>query len=75
VKGTLLKSAISGGLPLDLPVCNAQVQVWEVEPLEIILGKVPVSIIEKLRQVILNPPRQRNPDSHPSTRIRLGLRA
>jgi hypothetical protein len=56
VKGTLLKSAISGGLPLDLPVCNAQVQVWEVEPLEIILGKVPVSIIEKLRQVILNPP-------------------
>jgi hypothetical protein len=56
VKGTLLKSVISGGLPLDLPVCNAQVQIWEVEPLEIILGKVPVSIIEKLRQVILNPP-------------------
>jgi hypothetical protein len=55
VNGTLLKSVISGGLPLDLPVCNAQVQIWEVEPLEIILAKVPVSIIEKLRQVILNP--------------------
>jgi hypothetical protein len=56
VQGTLLKSVISGGLPLDLPVCNAQVQIWEVEPLEIILARVPVSIIEKIRQVILNPP-------------------
>jgi hypothetical protein len=55
VEGTLLKSIVSGGLPVDLPVCNAQVQIWEVERLEIILEKVPVSIIEKLRQVILNP--------------------
>ena len=61
VQGTLLKSVISGGLPLDLPVCNAQVQIWEVEPLEIILAKVPVSIIEKLRKVILNPPMEANP--------------
>jgi hypothetical protein len=56
VEGTLLKSVISGGLPVDFPVCNAQVQIWEVERLEIILEKVPVSIIEKLRQVILSPP-------------------
>jgi hypothetical protein len=56
VEGTLLKSAVSGGLPIDFPVCNAQVQIWEIERLEIILEKVPVSIIEKLRQVILNPP-------------------
>jgi hypothetical protein len=56
VKGTLLKSVDSGGLPVDFPVCGAQVQIWEVEPLEVILERVPVSIIEKLRQVILNPP-------------------
>ena len=56
VEGTLLKSVVSGGLPVDLPVCNAQVQIWEVERIEIILERVPVSVIEKLRQVILNPP-------------------
>lgn len=58
VEGTLLKRIISGGLPVDLPVCNAQVQIWEVEPIEIILERVPISVIEKLRQVILNPPPQ-----------------
>jgi len=56
VEGTLLKRIITGGLPVDLPVCNAQVQIWEVEPLEIILEKVPSSVIDKLRQVIVNPP-------------------
>jgi hypothetical protein len=55
VQGTLLKSVITGGLPVDLPVCGATVQIWEVEPLEIILPKLPISIIEKLRQMVINP--------------------
>jgi hypothetical protein len=55
VKGTLLKSVITGGLPVDLPVCGAEVQIWEVEPIEYLLPRLPISIIEKLRQIVLNP--------------------
>ena len=56
VQGDLLKRIYTGGIPVDMPVCNAQVQIWEVEELEIILEKVPISVIEKLRQVVINPP-------------------
>jgi len=56
VEGNLLKRIYTGGLPVDLPVCGAQVQIWEVEPIEIILQNVPISVIERLRQVIINPP-------------------
>jgi hypothetical protein len=57
VQGTLLKSVITGGLPVDLPVCGAQVQIWEVEPIEIIWPKLPISVIDKLRQIIITPER------------------
>jgi hypothetical protein len=56
VNGTLLKRVISGGLPVDLPVCNAEVQIWEVEPIEIIIAKLPDLGIEKLRRIIIDPP-------------------
>ena len=55
VKGSLLKRVITGGLPVDLPVCGAEVQIWDVEPIEILLPRLPISIIEKLRQIVLNP--------------------
>ena len=55
VQGTLLKRVITGGLPVDLPVCGAEVQIWEVEPIEILLPKLPISVIEKLRQIVINP--------------------
>lgn len=55
VQGTILKSVITGGLPVDLPVCGATVQIWEVEPIEIILPKLPLSVIEKLRRIVINP--------------------
>jgi hypothetical protein len=61
VQGTILKSVITGGLPVDLPVCGATVQIWEVEPIEIILPKLPISIIEKLRQIVINPVLAQNP--------------
>ena len=55
VQGTLLKRIITGGLPVDLPVCGAEVQIWEVEPIEIILPKLPISVIERLRQIVIDP--------------------
>jgi len=78
VEGKLLKRVLSGGLPVDLPVCNADVQVWEVEPIEIIIARLPEFEIEKLRQVIINPPSPEGgvvpvnpnpPDPAPFTRL------
>ncbi|MBT9332459.1 hypothetical protein [Paracidobacterium acidisoli] len=62
VQGTLLKSVITGGLPVDMPVCGAEVQIWEVEPIEIIIPKLPISVIEKLRQIVLTPIGPVNPN-------------
>lgn len=56
VRGTLLKRVISGGVPIDLPVCNATVEVYEVDPLPILIPKLPDHLIERLRDFILNPP-------------------
>ena len=47
VQGTLLKSALSGGIPVDFPVCGATVQIYEVEPIEIILARLPITAIEQ----------------------------
>lgn len=56
VQGTLLKSVLSGGIPVDFPVCGATVQIYEVEPIEIILARLPLTAIEGLRQAVINPP-------------------
>jgi hypothetical protein len=55
VEGRLLKRVLSGGLPVDLPVCNADVQIWEVEPIELVIAKLPDLEIDKLRPYILDP--------------------
>lgn len=56
VRGTLLKRAVSGGVNIDLPVCNATVEVYEVDPIWIIIPRLPDHIIERIRDVIINPP-------------------
>ncbi len=56
VRGTMLKRVISGGVPIDLPVCNATVEIYEVDPLYIIIPKLPDLIIERIRDYVINPP-------------------
>jgi hypothetical protein len=56
VRGTLLKRVEREGITIDLPVCNAAVDVYEVDPLPIILPRLPDTIIEKIRDIIINPP-------------------
>ena len=55
VNGTLLKSVVSGGLTLRLPVCNAAVDIYEVDPWPIIIVKLPEIDIDRLRQIIDGP--------------------
>ncbi len=55
VHGTLMKRLISGGLPVDFPVCGAQVQIWEVEPIFLILSKLSVIDLSRIREFLINP--------------------
>lgn len=55
VQGTLLKRVTSGGIPLDLPVCNASVDIWEVEPWPILVPKLPPWLIAWLRRMVAGP--------------------
>lgn len=55
VKGTLLKRVLSGGLSRDLPVCNAAVDIWEVDPWPFILPRLPDLEIDRLRPILVGP--------------------
>ncbi len=54
VQGQLLKKVTIGGQQVDFPVCNATVEVYEVDPLYIIIPKLPVLVIDRLRDIIAN---------------------
>lgn len=55
VKGNLNKRVLVGGAYVNFPVCNATVEVYEVDPLWIILPKLPELVIDRLRDLIINP--------------------
>lgn len=55
VRGKLMKRITVGGTAVEYPVCNATVEVFEVDPLHILIPKLPDSIIDKLRDVIVRP--------------------
>lgn len=56
VRGTLRKRVESGGMTLDLPVCHATVEVYEVDPLRVILPRLPDLEIERFRDLLIHPP-------------------
>lgn len=55
VQGTLLKRVMSGGVALDLPVCNASVDIWEVDPWWILVPRLPPWLVDWLRRVVAGP--------------------
>ena len=75
VQGTLLKSVLSGGIPVDFPVCGADVQIYEVEPIEIIIAKLPIAAIEALRQAVITPPPSPPPPEERVSRLTAGALA
>lgn len=52
VQGQLLKQVSIGGSVVDFPVCNATVEIYEVDPLYIIIPKLPLLVIDRLRDII-----------------------
>ncbi len=55
VKGTLVKSVVTGGVPLRLPVCNAAIDIYEVDPWPLIIIKLPEIDIDRLRDIVDGP--------------------
>lgn len=56
VYGKVLKKTVSGGIPMELPVCDATVEIYEVDPIPILIPKLPDEIIERIRDFIIKPP-------------------
>lgn len=53
VRGTLYKRVLIGGQHENFPVCNATVEVYEVDPLWLILPRLPEIDIDRLRDMVL----------------------
>ena len=68
VRGTLLKRIATGGVSVDYPVCQSRVEIYEVDPLVIILPRIPDLIIDRIRELIIDPV----PGPDPGPEIPLG---
>jgi hypothetical protein len=57
VRGTLMKQVMIGGESVDLPVCHATVEVYEVDRWPLLIAKLPDSILDRLRDIVVGPVR------------------
>jgi len=55
VRGNLNKRVLVGGQYENYPICNATVEVYEVDPLWIIIPRLPDLELERLRDIIRDP--------------------
>jgi hypothetical protein len=55
VPGQLTKRVELDGMSVDLPVCGARIEVYEVDPIPLIVARLPDSVIDRLRQAVLEP--------------------
>jgi hypothetical protein len=55
VNGTLVKRTLSGGVVLNLPVCNATVDIYEIDPWPIIIGGLSDVDLDRLRDIVDGP--------------------
>lgn len=55
VQGKVLKKVVSGGISMDLPVCDATVEIYEVDPIYLLIPKLPDYIIKEIRDFIVKP--------------------
>lgn len=62
VPGRLLKRQDVDGVMVDFPVCHATVEVYEVDPFPVIIGRLSEDILERLRDIIIQPELPEIPD-------------
>jgi hypothetical protein len=56
VRGTLLKRTVRNGITVDLPVCNADVEIYEVDPLPILIPRIPDDILDRIKDILVKQP-------------------
>ncbi len=56
VRGTLLKRTVRNGVTVDLPVCDADVEIYEVDPLPILIPRIPDDILDRIRDILIKQP-------------------
>src|SRR5262249_38406873 len=59
VRGTLLRHDRG----VSSPIANATVEVWEIEPIELMITKLPDAVIENFRALVCEAGRLRTPDA------------
>jgi hypothetical protein len=69
VRGTLLKRVERDGVNVDLPVCDADVEIYEVDPLPILIPKLPDHILDRLADILLEQPPIPIPDPGPLAEV------
>ena len=74
VKGQLLKRIYSSGIAIDYPVCGAQVQIWEVERIWLIIRQLTDVQLKTISEYLINPQPlpPGPPDPGPESLARLG---
>ena len=69
VRGRVIKTVDTGGATYELPVCEARVHICEVDPLLLMIPRLPDRIIRRLRdefiKVLTEPPLPFPPDPGP----------
>ncbi len=55
VRGTLVKRTTTGGLEVELPACGAEIEIYEVDPMPIIIQKIPPYILDHIRELVRKP--------------------
>ncbi len=55
VPGTLMKRTEIDGISIDLPVCGAEVEVYEVDPIYILVNRLTTDVLERIRKFVLEP--------------------
>jgi hypothetical protein len=55
VPGRLVKRTELDGMQIDLPVCGVEIEVYEVDPIPLIITRLPDNIIARIRRWVLEP--------------------
>ena len=55
VRGKLLKRIGGGGIHVDVPVCGAEVEIYEVDPVHVIFPRIPDLVIDRIRDLVRKP--------------------
>ncbi|MBK6468586.1 MAG: hypothetical protein IPF96_18425 [Rhodobacter sp.] len=55
VPGKLIKRTELDGMKIDLPVCGAEIEVYEVDPIPLVIARLPDWVLDRIRRWVIDP--------------------